>query len=224
MRTLLALVVAALFATPAAAQTPDSSTTRDSSVATDSSAVEDTTRLPTDSVTLARHFVRARLADGRLLTGIVRSVHGDTLTVDSPMNHGASFVIGASELRSLELRQPSPQLERNMNIAGVLGAVGGGVAFLSVCNRHPDACSGAQPPGCDGDYDDDSDCDSRALTMAKLFVGAGALVGIIVGYAMTPPVWRRVGVRLNAGVAPSPDGATASVGASVPIAVLGGRH
>lgn len=180
----------------------------------------DSTRLPSDTLKLAGSFVRGTLPGGLLFHGVVRAVRGDTLVLREADATGAPRLVAASSLRRLEVRRTGKSAETNMMIFGVLGAAGGALVYLNWCDKHSAECQRERERlqcGCD-------EADSQWDT-ASFLIGTGALLGIGIGYILTPPSWRRVGISVGGSIAPAPDGSlSASFGARVPLARFGARR
>ncbi|HEX2778201.1 MAG TPA: hypothetical protein VHM30_01805 [Gemmatimonadaceae bacterium] len=178
----------------------------------------DSTRLPTDTARLAGRRVRIRLADGSQIFGIVRVIRGDTIVMRSLTAPGAPLQLRAGDLRGLDVQQPARSAARNFQIGALLGAVGGGVAYLNLCDKHRNLCD--PPPRTTTDCAEEDD----QWRLSETMILTGALVGGAIGYAVTPRRWRAVGVSVGGAVVPDGTGsARASLGARIPLSVLGGR-
>ncbi|NUO64448.1 MAG: hypothetical protein HOQ11_00105 [Gemmatimonadaceae bacterium] len=183
----------------------------------------DTTRLRSDSTRLAGERIRATLPNGKRLWGRVRAVHGDTLVLVQQSEPGVPMRLASGSLSRLEVAGKARSLHRNIQIGSVIGAIAGGVAYLSLCDRHPSLCRRQ----CDrqSTTTDDENRDDDQLDLGSAMVATGALLGSVIGYALTPARWRRVGVSVAASVAPTSDGgAQAALGARVPLALLDARR
>lgn len=213
-RLLLPLAaVVALFSSPLAAQS-----IRDSLPGLDSA---DSGGVLTDSLIRTGRFVRARLADGGRVWGVVREVRGDTLVLGERLASGLEQRVTAGSLRSLEVRRNPSANSASVRTGMVLGMLAGGVGYVAWCNKNRVACA----RDAQGDPYQRCCCnqqDDNRYAIGSFFITAGTLLGGAIGYALTPPTWRRVGVSIGAGVTPGADGeATASVGARIPLAALG---
>lgn len=179
----------------------------------------DSTRLPTDSSRLAGRRVRIRLADGSQMFGIVRAIHGDTLVMRALASPGVPLRLAASELRGLDVQEPARSVSRNVKIGALLGTVGAGIVYLNLCDKHPNLCQTRERPVSDCEEEEE---EQWGLGETMLFTGA--VIGGAIGYALTPRRWRAVGVSVGGAVIPDGAGsARASLGARIPLSVLGGR-
>ena len=214
--SIAALLAAAAITTVANAQSPVGTDTLPSAA-----VAPDSTRLSTDSLRLAGSRIRATKSDGTRFFATVRAVRGDTLVLRERSADGLPIQVPASSLSRLEVARVRRAAFRNAQIGAVIGAVAGGVAYLSLCDKHPDMCRTQQRTY----FDSNDDCDDDELDLGSAMVVTGALLGGAIGYALTPSSWRKVGVSVAATVTPTGDGgAQASLGASVPFAALARRR
>lgn len=179
----------------------------------------DTTRLSSDTLRLAGSRVRGVLANGVHFLGTVRAVHGDTLVLREQSSPGVPRRVVSGGLQRLEVQRKARSVSLNVQIGSVAGAIAGGLVYLNFCDKHPNQCRTCQRSYSNDDEEDDQ------LDLGSAMVLTGAFIGGAIGYALTPPSWRRVGVSVSGAVAPTGDGgAQASLGARVPLALLAGRH
>jgi len=211
-----ALLAAAAITSIAAAQS-----TAGSDTLPISASVQDTTRLSTDSLRLAGSRIRATRRDGTRFFATVRAVRGDTLVLREHSADGLPIQVPASGLSRLEVARVRRAAWTNAQIGGAIGAIAAGVAYLNLCDKHPNLCRAREQTY----YDSTGRCEQDQFELGSTMVLAGALVGGAIGYALTPSSWRRVGVSVAATVTPTGEGgAQASLGASVPFAALAGRR
>lgn len=127
---------------------------------------------------------RDALWDGRpfMVAARVDTIVGDVL-VAVPDDGSRPLVVSFSRLSSVSVYRTT---EAIATAGAVVGALAGGAMYLKWCSRNSEACQR------DGEYDPDYPPDSQPPSRAVLSLIGGAIVGGLLGYAVTPREWKPI--------------------------------
>jgi hypothetical protein len=122
------------------------------------------------------------LWDGRpfMVKARVDTVVGDVL-VAVPDDGSRPLVVSFDRLASVSVFRTT---EAITTAGAVLGALTGGAMYLRWCTHNRDACER------DWEYDSEASPDSQPPSRAVLSLVGGAIVGGLLGYAVTPREWK----------------------------------
>jgi hypothetical protein len=152
---------------------------------------------PTDSLIVPGARLRFQLADSsRSYDGRLRELRGDTLIIE---DRGVRTSVLAARVTGIQVQRRAPTLSRNVTIGGVIGMLGTSGMYLGWCANNREECR--QQNQTDDHYypEDGYHHHHDDITMGALAVIGGALLGGVVGYALTPTEWVEAGVPLRLG-------------------------
>lgn len=144
--------------------------------------------------------VRVNSADAQII-GRVAEVRDDTIVVDRGM--GDTTAVSLRETTELAVYARGKGAEAFATTMGVIGAASGAVLYVKWCLSAPDACAILEED--EEECDDDEEDDGFSSPFTTLTMGF-AMVGMLIGRALTPPQWHIVDVPVRFGVAPMRDG------------------
>ena len=148
---------------------------------------------PADSLIVPGAHLRLALVDAaHPVRGRLREVRGDTLFIDV---NGTRTTVPAAQVAGVQVQRRASTLSRNVTLGGVIGMLGTSGMYLGWCANNRDACRQQNQSG-DHHYADD---DHHDITMGAVVVIGGALLGSVVGYALTPTEWVDAGAPLRVG-------------------------
>jgi hypothetical protein len=122
--------------------------------------------------------IRLQLRDATQLQARLISIRSDSLVIQRYIDAPLSTVARA-DVSELHVRMPSPQRGRAALKGGLAGALVGAATLVVLMITFDDGC-----------YDCDPVSTSQKLLGAGAYVGSGAALGALGGWALAKPVWQ----------------------------------